>query len=479
MAKTRAINLIGIAFICSTLVACKPDFSNFVAVGDSLTAGFADGALYQDGQLNSYPSILSTQFSKLDSASFSQPLMSDNLGGLLFGGNSHPSYPTRLVLNTTTGAPETLFGAPSTEVYNVINGPFNNMGVPGAKSFHLISTDYGDPAGLSMDPATANPYFVRFASWVNTSIVADAASQNPSFFVLWVGNNDVLSYATGGGVGIDQLGNADTSTYAHDDITDPGVFVEAYSSTLDSLSASGGSGALINIPDVSAIPFFTTVTYNAIPMDQEGADLANSGYTAYNAGIEAAYNAGAITLEELQRRTIAFSAGQNPVVINDEYLSDLTARALPSYRQATSNELLLLTTGAILGNAVSNSDSRLWGISAPLEDKHILVADEINLIETARLSYNQTIKELVKNNYQLVYVDAAALLEALKSGIDYGSGSITSAYITGGAFSLDGVHLTARGYAVLSNKIIDAINIGFGADIEKVDPGGYPTIYFK
>ena len=38
------------------------DFTKYVAVGNSLTAGFADGGLYRDGQLNSYPSILAGQF---------------------------------------------------------------------------------------------------------------------------------------------------------------------------------------------------------------------------------------------------------------------------------------------------------------------------------------------------------------------------------------------------------------------------------
>ncbi|MBT8386824.1 MAG: G-D-S-L family lipolytic protein, partial [Ignavibacteria bacterium] len=38
------------------------DFSNYVALGASFTAGFTDNALFIAGQQNSFPNILSQQF---------------------------------------------------------------------------------------------------------------------------------------------------------------------------------------------------------------------------------------------------------------------------------------------------------------------------------------------------------------------------------------------------------------------------------
>ena len=74
----------------------------------------------------------------------------------------------------------------------------------------------------------------------------------------------------------------------------------------------------------------------------------------------------------------------------------------------------------------------------------------------------------------------AALLDELSTtGYNYGTGSLNSTYATGGAFSLDGVHPTARGNAVISNHIIEVINTGFNANIPAVDPGAYSTIYLK
>src|SRR5699024_1264388 len=99
--------------------------------------------------------------------------------------------------------------------------------IPGAKSFHLVAPGYGNVSGVLQ--GTANPYFARFSSSENTTVISDAASQNPTFFSLWIGNNDVLGYATSGGSGVDQTGNLDPSTYGSNDITDPNVFAAVYS----------------------------------------------------------------------------------------------------------------------------------------------------------------------------------------------------------------------------------------------------------
>lgn len=246
--------------------AGEADFSNYVALGNSLTAGFADNALYIQGQENSYPNILSGQFALVGGGEFEQPLMADNLGGLKLGGNQITN--NRLVLSSNAGQPvippSPIAGDPQTEVTNKLNGPFNNMGVPGAKSFHLVASGYGNAAGV---PQQANPYFARFSSSDNATIIEDAAAQSPSFFTLWIGNNDILGYATSGGTGVDQTGNLDPSTYASNDITDPNVFAGVYSQLIDGLIASASGGVVYNIPDVTDIPFFTTVPNNALEID--------------------------------------------------------------------------------------------------------------------------------------------------------------------------------------------------------------------
>ena len=501
--NNQMIKVIGLTIVFAVVSACDADFKNsvgdasnlnsgtadfskFVSVGDSLTAGYADGALYLTGQENSYPAILAKQFALVGGGSFEQPLVSDNLGGLLFGGVANPSFGNRLVLDasTTPPSPGPIAGNPTTEVIGSgLNGSaFNNMGVPGAKSFHLGAPGYGDAAGLA--GGTANPYFVRFASSATTTVITDAAVQQPSFFVLWIGNNDVLSFAASGGAGVDQVGNFDPSTYGSTDITDPTAFAGVYSGLVGALAANPATkGVLVNVPDVSTIPFFTTVPYNAVPLDQTTADTLNTAFAAYNGGLAAAQGLSLITADEVTQRTITFAAGQNAVLMLDEDLADITAvnPALVKMRQATANDLVILPTSTKIGTLATPGDpSTAFGVAEPLVDEDVLTEKEIEAINTARIAFNATIKAAADANANLIHVDVAAIMAELNdSGISFGTGFVESTYATGGAFSLDGVHPTARGYAVISNIIIDAINAGFGATIPKVDPGESTTVFFK
>ena len=54
--------------------------------------------------------------------------------------------------------------------------------------------------------------------------------------------------------------------------------------------------------------------------------------------------------------------------------------------------------------------------------------------------------------------------------------------MVGGLVSLDGVHLTARGYALMANKILAAMDVKFGTNFTQATgglavAGEYPTNY--
>lgn len=470
--------------------AGKADFSNYVAIGDSLTAGYADGALSLNAQKNSFPAILAQQFSKVGGGAFTQPLMDDDLGGLVFGGTpDSTNFPNRLVLNGTTSSPEPISGTPTNEIAigaPTAAGTYNNLGVPGAKSFHLASSSYGDVAGLGA--STANPYYVRFAASTTTSVITQAVTQAPTFFSLWIGNNDVLSYATSGGIGTDQTGNINPATYGSNDITDPNVFANTLNGFVTALTSNPATkGVLVNIPDVSSIPYFTTVPYNPLTpskLDSATITALNTAYAAYNAGLQQMVGLNVITAEEATKRTITFTEGtNNAVVILDEDLTDLTGynAALVSMRQATAEDLLVLTSSSKIGTLKdSNDPTSAWGIGVPLEDGDVLVKSEQNAIKTATTAFNATIKTITDNNANLALFDVNALMANLKANnINFGTGVIKATYATGGGFSLDGVHPTQRGYAVVANAIIDVINSNFESTIPHVDPGAYPTIFLK
>jgi lysophospholipase L1-like esterase len=457
--------------------AGSADFSHYVAVGDSLTAGYADGALYLEGQSNSFPAMLASSFAKAGGGGFTQPLVSDNNGGLLLGGTQIAE--TRLVLGLVDGkqAPKRLAATPTTDIASPVDPMPGNMGVPGAKSFHLGAPGYGDISGVG---TTANPYFVRFASSATATVIGDAAAQQPSFFTLWIGNNDVLFYALEGGEGEDQTGNPDPGSYGPNDITDPTVFAGIYQQLLTALKAAGGKGVLITIPDVRDIPYFTTVPHNPVPLDQATADALNAAYAQYNDALLQMVDNNIITADEAAQRTISFAAGQNAVVIEDEDLTDLTGFGLPSMRQATADDLIVLPASAKIGTLADDDDpNSAWGIGVPLEDSDVLIGSERDSIEAATAAYNATIRSLADADDDLALMDANALMSRVGSadGFSFGTGKVTSAFGSGGAFSLDGVHPTQRGYALIANAVIDAIEAQFGSTLPKIEPMDYPTIF--
>ncbi|WP_395052332.1 SGNH/GDSL hydrolase family protein [Flavobacterium sp.] len=481
------------------LTAGTADFSKFVSVGNSLTAGFSDSALFIEGQKGAYSNILSQQFALVGGGEFKTPFMADNVGGLLLGGNQIQGK--RLFFNGSGPAPVT--GTTTTEVSTILTGGFNNMGVPGAKSFHLLASGYGNVAGVAT--GQANPYFVRFASTPSATIIGDAVAQNPTFFSLWIGNNDVLSYATSGGVGTNQLGNLNPATYGGSDITDPNVFASVYNTMVTNLTAGGAKGVVANIPYVTSVPFFTRVLPNALP----GLPTANT--TQLNqlfGGINAAL-AGAglpprfVTLVADDGN--AATTETNPLLIVDQVLPNISAQitaaltpslGLPTatflgglYGQARharktvgDRDYILLTTAGLISppnNIQTGAPSpfNVRGVSYPLQDAAVLTAAETAEVKTATDAYNASIQAIATSK-GLAFVNANAVLNQVANGGISGNGyNLTSEYVTGGAFSLDGVHPSPRGYALIANKFLEAINTTYGSNFKGVSFANYRILF--
>ncbi|GLU42630.1 G-D-S-L family lipolytic protein [Allomuricauda sp. NBRC 101325] len=464
--------------------AGSADFTKYVAVGNSLTAGYSDNALFVDGQTASMPNMLASNFALVGGGNFEIPFMADNLGGMTLGGTPISSNRLYLAFAADGPAPTPVAGQGSTEVTNKLSGPFNNMGIPGAKSYELLAEGYGSVAGVAMQ--TANPYFARISSSETATVLGDAAAQEPTFFSLWVGSNDILLYATGGGTGVDRTGNLNPASYSRNDITDPNVFASVLNGILQTMTANGAEGVIANLPNVTDVPYFTTVPHNPIPLDAATAAYLNSeaAYGAYNAGLAQLQLGGFITEDELAKRTISFSAGEgNAVVIMDEDLTDLTGfnPALINMRQATADDLLVLTSSTFIGTLADPANpTSINGVAVPLADQWVLTPEEQTLVETAVTSYNQTIAALA-TQYDIAFVDVNSLLAELNSGgFQLSDGSVvTATFATGGGFSLDGVHPAPRGYAILANAFIEAINTKYGSNLPGVNPLDYTGLYIN
>jgi len=536
------------------LTAGDADFSNYVALGASFTAGSTDGALFKAAQTNSFPNTLATQFAAAGGGDFNQPMMTDNVGGLLYGGNRIAN--PRLYFNGS--GPAVLEANPTTEVTNVVAGVFNNMGVPGAKSFHFLANGYGNLAGVPL--GLANPYFARMASSANASMLEDAVAQNPTFFTLSeFGGNDVLGYATSGGSGVDQTGNLDPTTYGGNDITDPNVFAAALSATLDALTANGAKGVVGNVPYVTSLPYFTTVPY--APLDPSNPDfgpqipLLNETFGPLNQVFDAL---------GMPERKIVFSEDMaSPVVIMDESLpnivdqlsavlqslgypeafANLLATQFGQSRQANEADLMVLTSASYIATVDTDYAASIYpavyegvfaqvyaqayaavyeqayeiafqaaldlgfdeaqaavfadeqataaatvqapviaeqespaiaqqqagqlsvnGITKPLADQWVLTGTETQSVLNATDAYNATIDALVAAK-GLAKVDLKGILQnAASGGVQFDGFTMSTDLVFGGLASLDGVHLTARGYALMANEFLAAIDATYGSN---------------
>jgi hypothetical protein len=457
------------------------DFSKYISIGASFTAGFTDGAMFIAAQENSFPNILAGKFG----TEFNQPLMDDNIGGFAFGSIQVEDFSPRFYFNGA--GPARLNATSTTQLRGIATGTsFNNMGVPGAKSFHLGVAGYGQ----------LNPYFGRMASSPGASVMGDALAQSPTFFTLSeIGGNDVLGYALSGGSGVDQTGNYNPATYGGSDITDPNVFASVFSGMVSALTANGAKGVVANVPYITDLANFTTVPHNPVPLDGGTAGAVNAAYAPYNGGIQQAFAflvaytpmTQEMASAEIAKRTISFSEGQNAVVIVEEDLTDLEAlnpafAGLKQYRHATADDLLLLASSTVIGTTVGGNPQLINGVTVPLADNWVLTPQEQASIMTATDAYNTTIAAVASSNPNIALVDFKGVLTEASTGIMFDNYTMNTSLVTGGLVSLDGVHLTARGYALMANKILAAIDAEFGSNFTLATgglakAGDYPTNY--
>ena len=437
------------------IVSCKPevneftpsngsaDFKTYVALGNSLTAGYADGALYKSGQNYSWANILGQQLTTVGGQPFVQPVVTSEFGVL--PGKRKLGLSTDCLGVQSLGP--VLDNGELDPYTNHVGYAVNNLGVPGAKVFHLGINGYGNPDYVPL--GMANPYFARFSAEPNISVIEQAISMSPTFFSFWIGNNDVLGYATSGGVG--------------DTITGPTTFAMAYNGLIDALTAASPKGVVANIPSVTSTAFFTTIPYNVINIPdsmQYAVDFLNASYAPYNAAME--------QMDKPYR--IQFALGPNPMVIMDPGMEGVPAQL--QFRQMTANELALLTLPQ------DSIKCATWGSGVPVPNQYILTEAEIANINAATIAFNNIIKQTADDN-GLAFVDFNAILvDITANGLTSDGITFSTKFVTGNLFSLDGIHLTPQGNAVVANYFIDAINNTYSAQIPKVSVANYPPTVF-
>lgn len=410
------------------------DFSRFVAIGDSITAGYADGALYYKGQANAYPNLIARQYQAIHPLVFRQALVDKQSSGIGFIGRS------KLILVPDEHNPKNKWGCLShlsemgdqsilTENNYHSSGPFHNLAVPGAKAAHLLMPGYGDPA---KGEGNYNPFFTRLASNpAKASILEDILKLHPTFFTMLIGNNDILSYAMHGGA---------------DDVMTPaeGKPGEGFAATLryvlEKLTEYGAKGILATLPDLTTIPFFNTIAYDQLILEKQEAMQLTIHY-----GIDG----------------IAFKTGRNAFIV------EAIAHGQPILRQMQTGEIVLCE---IMQDPLRRDylSGRL-----PIPKTYYLDATEIAGIKARIVAYNDIIADLAAEK-GLGLVRLNQLLMHARPDRFYDARVRAIHYTETGAFSLDGIHINTMGQALLANEFIKAIYRTYGLKIPRL-----PIVQFR
>lgn len=412
------------------------DLSRYVAVGNSLTAGYMDGGLYNEAMDFSYPNLMAKQFQRVGGGDFIQAYFPDDKpnGTGFLKVTGFTSLGTPILGSETDGV------VPPTELPTSYSGPLpNNLGVPGIAVAHLNDPNYN------------NPLFLRLKNSVQgASTYLDLVEEaDPTFFTCWLGNNDVLGFVTQGGEA---------------PITPTALFQANFQALVDKLTANGAKGVIAEIPNVTSIPYVYAPNalirqqnngdFPVIPLDATAAALLNGLYEANGYS-----NPG-------------FQAGNNfPVIVVD----DPDTPEIEVRRMNPSQDFLLfpflpmageIATG--LGWARDTNGDGIPDTPSPIADNMVLDAAELMQAITAVNTFNNIIRTLA-NNKNIPVINTTTILTQIIPGTVIEGVQVSGAPFSGGFFSVDQIHPTPRGYAIIANIMLRHINQTYGARIPLID----------
>jgi lysophospholipase L1-like esterase len=361
-------------------------FRTYVALGDSLTAGVVSASLVKTHQLKSFPALIAGQAGVSD---FQEPLVAE------------PGLPPEFTLFSLLPAP--LIGpkasTPGLPTNLALGRPYNNLGVPGATSVDCLSTTSGGAHDLVL-------------RGLGTA-VQQAVALKPTLITLWIGNDDVLGAAIRGQA-IDGVTLTPTAT-----------FRAVYSQIVTGLKTAGAPIVAANLPDVTTIPFVTTVP--------------------------------PVVVNPTNRQPVLVGGQPVPLIGPNGPLTSGT------YVTLNATQYLAQGIGIPTG---------LGGTGAPLPDEVILDPNKLAVIRDHVTANNQAISDICRLAGIPVLDVNSLLREFATTGRNVGGITYTSAFLTGGIFSYDGVHPTEMGYALVTNEWIRLINAN-GGSLPPLDLGPF------
>jgi len=392
------------------------DFTRYVALGDSLTAGYVGGGLMDYYQYRSYPALLAQQAGM---SAFEMPLISPpGLGPVLVLQSLSP-----LTIGPTDVPPP---ADPFEYFYNVtLEAPYQNLGIPGFNTYDVLFTtgnifnliggnqDNVMPDLILRTPQVEDP---GTGNLIDYTALVSAISQQPTFVSVWIGNNDFLG-AVVAATPIDGV-----------TMTPVAAFEQYYTQVVGALATSLPNSQIVLVDlysDPRWLPFVSSIPGSV--------DVPGVG-------------------------TVQLMGEDGPIEATDRLTlvaAELIAQGygLPLPGSPPLPENLNLATG---------------------NPGVILRADEIQIIMDQAAAYNQIIAGVAAAFPNVHLMSINPTLEALATGTyrTFGGIELTTQLLVGGIFSYDGVHPQNVGYSVVAYELIEFLNSNLGAGLPQLNMYG-------
>jgi hypothetical protein len=321
--------------------------------------------------------------------------------------------------------------------------PYDNLGMPGANVADLTELTHGDPSGSSIERiaalvlrnVTGSPFDGMSA--VDEADLLLATTPGAQLVTLWIGNNDVLGAATSGIV-------VDGVT-----LTPVDAFTASYQAIIDAIP---GTLTLVkaNIPDVTAIPFTTTIP--------------------------------PVLVDPNTRQPVIINNQPVPLLGEGDAANPCTPTPPDQGCPLPPGTLVTLPASALLAQGIGIPRAA-GGTGLPLPHGHIvtdptfllvpgvtLYSDEVALLQERVGQYNDVIAGIA-GGAPLVDIHSF-FQDVVAHGYEIGGITLTSSFLTGGIFSYDGVHPSSAGYAIVADQFALALRDQAGIDMPRPDVAG-------
>jgi lysophospholipase L1-like esterase len=384
-------------------------FQSYVAIGNSISAGYQSGGINDSTQRQSFAKLLADQMgTQYHYAALAMPGCPAPVANF----QNQARVLTGLPAGATTPPPCALrIGTSVTDI-------LNNVAVPGAVSFDPVATT--SPASNAL-----TTFILGGRSQVSRALMA-----RPTFTTIWIGNNDVLG-AAGSGIlvpGVVAGQNGVLSTLA--------TFTASYDAMIKQLtdSAPGIKGVLIGIVQVGGIPLLST------------------GDTLFKApAVERA------TMNAIAGTTVTVNADCNgsTALVDVPQILAAIRRSVTNPADPTGHPAFISCTKNVP--------------AAPIGDIFVLDPTEQAQLAAIVTSYNNYIAQKAAA-IGFAYYDPNPLLAANRATNAiprFPKFSSTTATF-GNLISLDGAHPAAAAHKLVANELIAVINTKYGTTLKPV-----------